>query len=313
MAGANGNLLLEWALNLMVLNVSTRNRAGLPEGDLAKARGDGTSKSAASRRFVALSRKKMKAWLASDLSELDLLVIQIDGLLGDHVLMARSASMATATSMSGRGRTMAGYLPTGEHGRIVQALIDNLLARGLDPTLPRMFIVDGARHVQADPQHLRCGRRHPACRPQGPNIIERPQHLHRERQEGAPSGLGPGRRKQGRAALGNLARRLEHEEPAHARLGHGILEAWSDPHRHPPRCRTNSGARSPAPTSRTVFGTVSSARSPATSNAGDTPRWRSDGPPPACWRPRKPSVASRPSPAAQAEISPGTLEMKAQE
>ena len=66
----DGNLLLEWALNLMVLNVSTRkyHRAvRLPEGDLAKARGDGTSKSAVSRRFVALSRKKMKAWLASDL------------------------------------------------------------------------------------------------------------------------------------------------------------------------------------------------------------------------------------------------------
>ena len=89
--GRDGNLLLEWALNLMVLNVSTRkyHRAvRLPEGDLAKARGDGTSKSAVSRRFVALSRKKMKAWLASDLSELDLLVIQIDGLhVGDHVLM----------------------------------------------------------------------------------------------------------------------------------------------------------------------------------------------------------------------------------
>ena len=45
----DGNLLLEWALNLMVLNVSTRkyHRAvRLPEGDLAKARGDGTSKSA---------------------------------------------------------------------------------------------------------------------------------------------------------------------------------------------------------------------------------------------------------------------------
>ena len=76
----DGNLLLEWALNLMVLNVSTRkyHRAvRLPEGDLAKARGDGTSKSAVSRRFVALSRKKMKAWLASDLSELDLLVDRI--------------------------------------------------------------------------------------------------------------------------------------------------------------------------------------------------------------------------------------------
>jgi hypothetical protein len=61
----------------------------LPKGDLPGERGDGTSKSAVSRRFVALSRKKMKAWLASDLSELDLLVIQIDGLhVGDHVLVA---------------------------------------------------------------------------------------------------------------------------------------------------------------------------------------------------------------------------------
>ena len=54
-----------------------------------------------------------------------------------------------------------------------------------------------------------------------------------------------------------------------------------------------SGARSPAPTSSRTR-SARCARSPATSNAGDTPRWRSDGPPPACWRPRKPSVASRP-------------------
>ena len=98
----DGNLLLEWALNLMVLNVSTRkyHRAvRLPEGDLAKARGDGTSKSAVSRRFVALSRKKMKAWLASDLSELDLLVIQIDGLhVGDHVLVAVSMAEQKGTT-----------------------------------------------------------------------------------------------------------------------------------------------------------------------------------------------------------------------
>ena len=40
-----------------------RRAVRLPEGDLVK--------SAVSRRFVALSRKKMKAWLASD-SELDL-------------------------------------------------------------------------------------------------------------------------------------------------------------------------------------------------------------------------------------------------
>ena len=176
----DGNLLLEWALNLMVLNVSTRkyHRAvRLPEDDLAKARGDGTSKSAVSRRFVALSRKKMKAWLASDLSdlsELDLLVIQIDGLhVGDHGPRWRRsnvdrASMATATSYvlrpwsRGRRRTPV----------VVQALImDNLLARGLDPTLPRTVHRRWREGTQqSDPKrHFGVARRHPALPgPQGP-------------------------------------------------------------------------------------------------------------------------------------------------
>ena len=140
----DGNLLLEWALNLMVLNVPTRkyHRAvRLPEGDLAKARGDGTSKSAVSRRFVALSRKKMEAWLASDLSELDLLVIQIDGLhVGDHVLVA-----AIGVDGNGDKHVLAVVEGATENTVVVQALLDNLLARGLDPTLPRLFIVDGAK------------------------------------------------------------------------------------------------------------------------------------------------------------------------
>ena len=38
---------------------------------------------------MALLHKKMRAWLGSDLSDLDLLVIQIDGMhMGDHVPVA---------------------------------------------------------------------------------------------------------------------------------------------------------------------------------------------------------------------------------
>ena len=144
----DGNLLLEWALNLMVLNVSTRkyHRAvRLPEGNLAKARGDGTSKSAVSRRFVALSRKKMKAWLASDLSELDLLVIQIDGLhVGDHVLVA-------AIGVDGNG------------DKHVLAVVDG--AKALSKAIRNTFGVAAA--IQRCQVH------------KGRNIIERlPLHLH---------------------------------------------------------------------------------------------------------------------------------------
>jgi putative transposase len=52
----------------------------LPEGDVPAPEGSGVSKSAVSRRFVALSAARMKEWIASDLSRLDLLVIQIDGM-----------------------------------------------------------------------------------------------------------------------------------------------------------------------------------------------------------------------------------------
>ena len=164
----DGNLLLEWALNLMVLNVSTRkyHRAvRLPEGDLAKARGDGTSKSAVSRRFVALSRKKMKAWLASDLSEL--LTCHPD---------RRSACRRPCPDGGDRRRWQRrqacpgrGRGGDGEHGR----------RPGLDRQSPRQGArSDAAAAVhrrwregtqQSDPQHLRCGRRHPALPgPQGP-------------------------------------------------------------------------------------------------------------------------------------------------
>ena len=50
----------------------------MPEGDVPGAGRQWVSKSAASRHFVALSAARMKEWMTSDLSKLDLLVVQID-------------------------------------------------------------------------------------------------------------------------------------------------------------------------------------------------------------------------------------------
>jgi hypothetical protein len=62
----------------------------LSEGDVPAGPGAGVSKSAASRRFVALSAERMAAWMARDLSGLDLLAIQIDSIQvsEDLVLLA---------------------------------------------------------------------------------------------------------------------------------------------------------------------------------------------------------------------------------
>jgi hypothetical protein len=80
----------KWAMNQMLINVSTRKFARsvrLPEGDVPAPMWSGLSKSAASRPFVALSAARMKEWVASDLPGLDLLVIQIDGIHMDEDLI----------------------------------------------------------------------------------------------------------------------------------------------------------------------------------------------------------------------------------
>jgi putative transposase len=135
----------KWAMNQMLINVSTRKFARsvrLPEGDVPAPMGSGLSKSAASRRFVALSAARMKEWVASDLSGLDLLVIQIDG-----IHMDEDPILVAAIGVDAKGDKHPLGLIEGatENAATVQALINNLIERGLDPAVPRLFISDGAK------------------------------------------------------------------------------------------------------------------------------------------------------------------------
>jgi len=77
-AAQSEDFLDRWAMNLMLINVSTRKfrrAVRLPEGDVPAAKGCGVTKSAVSRRFVALTEAKLEEWMNSDLSKLDLLAI----------------------------------------------------------------------------------------------------------------------------------------------------------------------------------------------------------------------------------------------
>ncbi len=89
------------AMNLMLIGVATRKigrAVRLPEGPLPRVDGEGTSKSAVSRRFVPLSQQRLEEGRASDISKLDLLVIQIDGL---HV--AEDIVLIAAIGIDGNG------------------------------------------------------------------------------------------------------------------------------------------------------------------------------------------------------------------
>lgn len=134
-----------WAMNLMLINVSTRRfgrAVRLPEGDVPAKHGSGLTKSAASRRFVALSSEKLDAFMNADLSALDLLVIQIDGL---HVSTDLVLLAAIGIDANGDKHPLALVEGATENTATVQALLDNLVERGLDPGVARLFIVDGAK------------------------------------------------------------------------------------------------------------------------------------------------------------------------
>lgn len=215
-AAQSEDLLDKWAVNLMLLNVSTRKfgrAVRLPEGDIPSPKGTGVSKSAVSRRFVALTAERLEEWLASDLSKLDLLVIQIDGMHLDENLM-----MVGAVGIDGDGiKHPLGVMEGAtENAAVVQALLDSLTERGLDPTVCRLFVIDGAKALSkaikktfgADTPIQRC-QVHKAR-----NIVERlPKHLHAGVRRTLRQAWELDDADKAERLLKNLARRLEHDAP----------------------------------------------------------------------------------------------------
>ena len=142
---AEAGWLEEWATSMMLMNVATRKMKPamrLPEAGVPSGEGAGLSRSAASRRFKVLTEERMAEWMSSDLSELDLLVIQIDGMhISDNLLMIG----ALGIDKKGVKHALGVVEGATENAATVQALLDNLVERGLDPQVPRLFIVDGAK------------------------------------------------------------------------------------------------------------------------------------------------------------------------
>jgi putative transposase len=217
-----------WAMNLMLINVSTRRfgrAVRLPEGDVPADPGSGVSKSAASRRFVALSSEKLDAFMGADLSKLDLVVIQIDGLhvRDDLVLVA-------AIGIDGDGGKHPLALVEGatENTATVQALLDNLVERGLDPQVSRLFIVDGAKALSKairatfgkDSLIQRC-QIHKAR-----NIMDRlPKELHASTRRVLRQAWELDDADKAEKLIRNLARRLEQDRPG---VAASILEGLDE-------------------------------------------------------------------------------------
>src|SRR6267378_149889 len=175
--------------------------------------GAGLSKSAASRRFVALSAERMKEWMASDLSQLDLLVIQIDGIHIEEDLMLLGA---VGVDGAGGKHSLGVIEGATENATVAQALLDNLIERGLDPKVCRLFIIDGAKALSKAIRRT-FGRHTPIQRCQihkARNIVGRlPPSLHASVRRVLRQAWELDDAEKAEKLIRNLARRLEHEAP----------------------------------------------------------------------------------------------------
>ena len=99
-----------------------------------------TSKSEVSRRFIKEMDKLMEEFFTRQLAD-DYPVIIIDGLeLGKMTILA-----AMGITRDGQKR-MLGIIEGGsENSVIVVELLNDLIARGLDPLRPRLFVLDGSK------------------------------------------------------------------------------------------------------------------------------------------------------------------------
>lgn len=141
---ADEDPLDERTFEQMVLGVSTRSYERSLDELPDELEPHGTSKSAASRRFVAATKRQVDEWLRRDLSALNLAVLMLDGLsIDDHTVI-----VALGIDETGRKHPLGLWLGATENAAVCGQLLDNLVERGLDPQQPYLFVIDGSKALR---------------------------------------------------------------------------------------------------------------------------------------------------------------------
>jgi putative transposase len=134
------------ALERMLHGLSTRRYpVGLePVGTQVEQAATGTSKSAVSRRFVAMTHTALAELLAADLSDLDLVCLMVDGVhFAEHCCV-----VALGIAIDGTKHPLALVEGSTENATLARDLLVGLWERGLDVTRPILCVIDGAKGLR---------------------------------------------------------------------------------------------------------------------------------------------------------------------
>jgi putative transposase len=129
-------------MGALLRGVSTREYAEvLPE----MAETAGVSRSAVSRAAIEASEAEVEALLNRRFDELKLLVIYIDGLIfGDYTMIG-----AVGVDVEGNKHVLGIREGATENSTVITALLEDIVARGVDPQRKMLFVIDGSKALRA--------------------------------------------------------------------------------------------------------------------------------------------------------------------
>ncbi len=128
-------------LEILMLGVSTRRyEKVLPE----MAETVGVSKSAVSREFIEASEARLRELAERRFDDQDIVVVFLDGLVfGSHHVLA-----AVGVDVEGNKHVLGLREGASENATVTTALLEDLVARGIQPGRRRLFVIDGAKALR---------------------------------------------------------------------------------------------------------------------------------------------------------------------
>ena len=210
-------------LDILMRGVSTRQyRDVIPE----MADTVGVSKSSVSRQMMEASEAEVGVLLSRRFDDLKLVIIYVDGMaFGDHVMIG-----AVGVDVEGHKHVLAIREGATENATIVKELLEDLVARGVNPDHKRLFVIDGSKALRTAINAV-FGNQHPVQRCRAHKLRNVMDHLPEDQKDQVKSAMRAAWRldaKGGMLRLKKLAEWLEREYPsAAASLMEGLEECFT--------------------------------------------------------------------------------------
>lgn len=113
----------------------------LPAGEPERA----VSKSSVSRRFVALTERKMGEWLSSSVADRNVRIVMVDAkVFADHAVL-----IALGIAENGEKIVLGVREGSTENAAVARDLLRDLIERGVRADQPLLFVIDGGKGIRS--------------------------------------------------------------------------------------------------------------------------------------------------------------------